>query len=335
MSTESNQNNQGPGVQNDGYMQVYDRTYHILVAEAPELLIPLMNDYFDLHYGKNAKVTVLLSDFLENPEDEKSKVRKLDSLFRVEDEDNPDLDSDFLMECETRKDNSISIRFFRYGSLRAVHNYYVDAEGMYHFKFPRLALLYLRPNASTPKKACAYVGAYGVDDELAIPIEVRTMKGYTLKEMIEKDLFFLIPFWPFHFVSMASWEKDPEHKGFYKAFVPIFSWLKESEEKLTSVVAQLLLILLFQVLREHAKNYPVLVEEVRKMENMEEFVPFLKVKHELERKDEVIRKTDEVNKKMEEMIKDDPNPSPQMLEILKMIQEINTLKAEEEEAPGE
>ena len=210
------QNAQDSVEENSPFEHVYDLTYHTVVTEMPELLIPFMNHVFGMNYGKNAKVTVLQSELPERPEDKKTKVRKTDSLFRIEDTDNPTLNSDYLMECETKKDNSIAIRFFRYGSLRAVHDFFIDNEGRYHFRFPRLVLLYLRPQASASKKDYFYVGAYGVDEELPIPIEVRTLKSYTLKKLIDNDLFFLIPFWPFKFISVASWEKDPKHLGLYK-----------------------------------------------------------------------------------------------------------------------
>lgn len=75
--------------------------------------------------------------------------------------------------------------------------------------FPNSAVLYLRSNASTPDTM--HVQMITPGGELFYPIRVMKMKNYTLNELFDKNLLFLIPFYIFvHEHNFIEYNKDTD-----------------------------------------------------------------------------------------------------------------------------
>ena len=265
----------------------YDKCFGTLIRECPQLLVPLVNEMFGLDFSEEAKVTLLDLTYTEVPLEKNSGKRFPDGLFKIEDPYHPDYDDyRFLMECETWPNSEMEIRFFRYGSLNAIRHTAKDEEGFFHFTFPHLGLLYLRPGQRASRKNKIYVGAQGVKEELSIPLAVRTIKGYDKSTLMEKNLFFLMPFWAFKVASPEMWERD-KFKLLHEECEPLIRWIAESmdpesgKKKFSGYVGRTIFDAFLDVFEAFTAGSPSVIEEVNKMIGDDKDRSYVQEYHEL------------------------------------------------------
>jgi hypothetical protein len=88
------------------------------------------------------------------------------------------------------------IRMYEYDSQIALKDSTLD-KGILNVNFPKSAVLYLRHNENTPDILTIQIHTPGGDVSYDIP--ALKVKRYTLEEIFEKKLLFLIPFYIFTF----------------------------------------------------------------------------------------------------------------------------------------
>ena len=172
----------------------YDDTFRTLLQDCPELVVPLINELFGTNYtGREVVVSNENEIFLRNPEGKKEK-RVTDSnltLISLK-----GISKRYHLECQSTADGTMEIRMWEYDAQIALRNKEYR-NGVLYVKFPDSAVIYLRSNSNTPDelKICICVGK----KEIFYEIPILKVKNYTLKEIFEKELWMLIPFYIFRY----------------------------------------------------------------------------------------------------------------------------------------
>lgn len=178
MNTTKKMNNQG------NTATPYDDVHRTMLNDCPKLIIPVVNEMFHKKHSDNEEITILNNEFFINKQDGEQAERVTDTHFLI--------GSDrYHLECQSSTDGTIMYRIFEYDSQIAMQNSSFSKDKLV-VKFPNTAVLYLRHNQNTPdfmtleirvpKATCSYM------------IPIMKVQKYSLDEIFEKRLFFLIPF---------------------------------------------------------------------------------------------------------------------------------------------
>jgi len=117
---------------------IFDDVFRTIAEKMSSFLIPLINEVFGTSYDKNAPIR----------HDSETHItllgkRSTDSCFQI------DSHHQYHLECQSNPDNTIVVRFFEYDVAIALMDLQ-KVDGMYHVRFPRSAVLYLRHTSNTP-----------------------------------------------------------------------------------------------------------------------------------------------------------------------------------------
>ena len=166
----------------------YDDVHRTMVNDCPQLLIPLVNEVFKEHYTGEEKV-VLGSDvhYLEQQDGEEDK-RITDSHFMICGSHGK---RNYHIESQSTEDHSMIIRMFEYDAQIALEDAELTAEGLM-VEFPKAAVIYLNSSRKTPDKLSITIKT--PDGKVTYAVPVMKIKNYSVDELFEKKLYFLIPF---------------------------------------------------------------------------------------------------------------------------------------------
>ena len=162
----------------------YDDVYRTLLHDCASLIIPVVNEVFQKRHGKDEKVTVLNNEFYITSADGKQKEKITDSNFVIG-------STCYHFECQSTSDGTMILRVFEYGTQMAIRDSTID-ENILTVKFPVAAVLYLRQTRNTPDEMTICIKVPGDFCNYRVP--VLKVQQYSLEEIFEKRLFFLIPF---------------------------------------------------------------------------------------------------------------------------------------------
>ena len=110
-------------------------------------------------------------------------------------------DKRYHAECQSSTDGTITVRIFEYDAQIAAENAQTEKDET-TFTFPYSALLYLRCPANIPRvMRVTYKVPNGC---ISYEIPILKVPEYTADEILEKELFFLIPF------HIFAYEKELE-----------------------------------------------------------------------------------------------------------------------------
>ena len=170
----------------------YDDAHRTLVNDCPWLIIPVVNEMFQKKHSKKEKITVLNNEFFLNRQDGKQAKRITDTSFMIGSDH-------YHLECQSTADGTIMYRVFEYDSQIALQDSKMRKEKLV-VKFPSTAVLYLRHNEQTPDQMMMEIQMPGAT--CSYPVPILKVQNYTIEEIFEKDLLFLIPF------HLFAYEKD-------------------------------------------------------------------------------------------------------------------------------
>ena len=180
----------------------YDDVFRTLLNDCSSLIIPVINEVFGEHYSGQEKITFSPNEHFLNQQGGNEEERITDTNFKIEGKEA----KKYHLECQSSTDNSMLVRFFEYDTQIALD------EGLVHgniltVTLPHSAVLFLRHHASTPDTLTIRMVTPGGTVEYDIP--VMKSQQYTLKEVFEKNLLLLIPFYIFsHETRFKEYEKD-------------------------------------------------------------------------------------------------------------------------------
>ncbi len=186
----------------------------------------MINEIFGEHYTGEETILFFPNEHFINQQDGNKCLRITDSSFKIVSLET----KKYHCECQSTTDSSLLVRFFEYGAQIALDQGEVK-ENTLTVTFPHAAVLFLRCKTSTPNKMKIEMITPGGEVEY----EVRVMKvpNYTLDNIFEKNLLFLLPFYIFsHEKKLEEYntnqEKLEELKSEYKEIATRLEQLMET-----------------------------------------------------------------------------------------------------------
>lgn len=183
----------------------YDDVFRTLLNDCSSLILPMINEIFQESYTGAEEIIFGTNEHFLNQQDGVEEERITDSSFVVKGKAGT---KKYHWECQSVPDSSMLIRFFEYDSQIALDEGDIR-DGVLHVSFPHSAVLFLRYNEATPDNMQICITTPG--GTLSYGIPVMKSQQYTLNDIFEKDLLFLIPFYIFsHESRFERYEKDEE-----------------------------------------------------------------------------------------------------------------------------
>ncbi len=180
----------------------YDDVFRTLLNDCTRLIIPVINEVFGEHYIGDEEIIRFPNEHFLEQQDGKQEERITDSSFEIIGKET----KKYHLECQSTPDSSMLVRFFEYDTQIALDGGGVTGDVL-NVTFPHSAVLYLRSNEKTPDSLWIRMCTPGGCVSYEIP--VMKIQGYTIGEIFQKDLLFLIPFHIFTYEKkFHEYEKD-------------------------------------------------------------------------------------------------------------------------------
>ena len=157
------------------------------------LLIPVINEVFDKHYTGSEKIIQHPNEHFINQQDGESQKRITDSSFTIIDKDGHE--EHFIIEVQSTPDNSMIIRIFEYATQIALDAAVIENNKM-TVSIPNASIIFLRSNSATPDNMIIEIKTSGGNVSFTVP--VLKVKSYSLSDILDKRLYFLLPFYIFN-----------------------------------------------------------------------------------------------------------------------------------------
>ena len=175
----------------------YDDVFRTLLADCGRLIIPLINLAFHEHYDQDSEIEQEQNEYFLNRQDGKQEERITDSCFRIKGIPG----KRYHIECQSTADNSIAVRMFEYDSQIALMHHRIE-NGVLTVTFPESAVLYLRHNSTTPDQLTVRILTKG--GEFSYQIPTIKVQNFSLDDILEGQMLFLIPFYIFRYEKQFS-----------------------------------------------------------------------------------------------------------------------------------
>ncbi len=169
----------------------YDDVFRTLLNDCSELIIPVVNEVFDENYTGKEKIIFAQNEHFLNQQDGKENKCITDSHLAIVGATET---KQYHWECQSTPDSTLLVRFFEYDTQIALDHGVLESNVL-TVTFPHAAVLFLRCNKSTPDFMTIKMITPG--GEVSYDVKVMKSQQYTLDEIFEKNLLFLIPFYIF------------------------------------------------------------------------------------------------------------------------------------------
>lgn len=170
---------------------IYDGAFRTILNDCRQLIIPVINEIFNETYTGDEEVEFFPNEHFLDQQDEADQRRITDTNFRIIGK----TIKKYHLECESSlPDGKIAIRLFEYDAQIALDEGEITEETL-TVTFPHTAVLYLRAYKKTPDKMKYVIVTPG--GTVAYDVPVMKVQTYSLADIFEKRLLFLIPFYIF------------------------------------------------------------------------------------------------------------------------------------------
>ncbi len=177
----------------------YDDVFRTLVVEHKELVLRLINEMFpSIHYDGDEEVKQLNDTYFFNQDGGQQSKKIADSAIEVTSHDG--IQRIFHLECQSTPDNSMIIRMFEYDVQIAIKAGSNSSSNRLDVKLPESGVLYLRSNSLTPDFMTVFVHVPG-GRYVDYKVPILKLINYSCDDILNKELYFLIPFYLFNFES--------------------------------------------------------------------------------------------------------------------------------------
>ena len=191
---------------NKAFGTPYDDAFKTLLVDCPRLLIPVVNEVFGKSYTGREQVVLRANEHFLPGMNSENKKRITDSAFTIMGE-KPE---NYIFECQSRPDNSMIIRMFEYATQEAIDTREIRGNTL-HITIPNAAVLFLRSTKSTP--AVMKISLTTPGGSVSFDFHVMKIRDYSLRELFEKELYFLLPFYIFvHEMQFGVYNEDKEKR---------------------------------------------------------------------------------------------------------------------------
>ena len=235
----------------------YDDVFRTLLTDCSSLIIPVINEAFGEHYSEDEAVEPEPNEHFLNRQDGEQEERVTDSCFWI-------LKKRYHVECQSTLDNTMIVRMFEYDSQIALTHHQLEDQVL-TVRFPESAVMYLRHSSKTADEMRIRILTRGGEVSYGIP--VMKVQNYSLDEIFEKRLLFLLPFYLFRyekqFREMDSSEQKLEPlKNDYERIRQHLIGLEEAGQ-LTSYSKVLIVDMIYKVMENLAVRHPIVQKGVR------------------------------------------------------------------------
>ena len=187
---------------------IYDNTLRSIINDCSRFVLPFINEACGEHYTGNEKILFHPNEHIITRSDENSDKRITDTCFTVISGDSTE--KKYHLECESGEySGSMLIRLFEYDAQIALDQRKLGKTEIV-VTFPHTAVLYLKNRGTIPREMKVTIG---VPDgrKVSYTVPVIRMRDYTAKELFEKKLYLMLPFYLFNYRNkFDKCNKDPE-----------------------------------------------------------------------------------------------------------------------------
>lgn len=241
----------------------YDDVFRTLLTDCRKLIIPVVNEIFKSNYTGSEQVILKENEIFLRQQNGEEEKRVTDSSFAIV--DNTVL-KQYHLECQSSTDGSMAIRIYEYDSQIALKDS-ILVNGVLDVNFPRSAVLYLRHNKNTPDILTICIHTPGGSVSYDVP--ALKVKRYSIEEIFQKKLLFLIPFYIFtfedHFREIEEDADKLQHmREIYSDITKRLERLCAAEE-LDEYTRQTICEMSEKVLGNIAEKYENIKKEVRRV----------------------------------------------------------------------
>lgn len=234
--------------------------FRTLLNDCRSLVLPVLNEIFGEEYTGTERIVFSLNEHFLNRQDGNEDKRVTDSSFTVYGK----TEKKYLFECQSTADSSLLVRIYEYAVQIALDDGELS-ENRLKVTIPHSAILFLRSTHATPDSMLIVMETPGGTVEFPVP--VMKMQSYTLQEIMEKDLLFLIPFYIFiHEKQLKAYENDATRLDELKEeYRQIAGWLEQKAERgqISVFTSKTLIDMTGKVLDNIAARYEKIREGVR------------------------------------------------------------------------
>ena len=186
----------------------YDDAFRTMISDSSVLAVSLLNEMFGMDIPPDAKLTNLQNEVYILSE----KKRIMDSRIVVESPDGKGKErynGIYHAECEsTAGGSAILLRLFEYDSADALRRSKLQGDTLY-LEYSRTGVLFLRDTRNTPDEMHMVIKSPDSEDSLSINVAVMKLSSYSLADIFEKKLWFLLPFYVFNYEKRLK-SKNPQ-----------------------------------------------------------------------------------------------------------------------------
>ena len=221
---------------------IFDDVFRTLLEKMPELAVPLINEVFGTSYPED----ILL---IQKRNEHQTKQGEIitDSYLIA--------DKAYHIECQSTSDSSMIIRMIEYDFSISLESLQLE-DGKYRMYFPNSCILFLRGNADRKMLGVEIVMPDGSTTEYKVPAIY--VGHYTKDEILQKKLFFLLPFYIMRYEKKALDTQDPELQKMLEEYREIEKcleeeFLEEGKEKVYRDLMELILRISDYILKNKEK----------------------------------------------------------------------------------
>ncbi len=167
-----------------------DDVYRTMLNDCSSLILPVINEMFGEHYTGKEKIIFGVNEHFLNQQGGEEEKCITDTVFAVIGRRR----KTYHIECQSTEDKTMLIRMFEYESQIALDNGTVKGNTL-TVTFPHSGVLYLRHTKKTPDEMTIRIITSG--GEISCPVKVFKVQSYSIDEIFQKRLIFLIPFYIF------------------------------------------------------------------------------------------------------------------------------------------
>ena len=159
---------------------IFDDVFRTMLEKMPELAVPLINEIFGTSYPEDIEI-------IQRRNEHQTKQGEIitDSQLLI-------AEKIYHLDCQSTQDSEMVVRMIEYDFSIGLETMEKE-EGKYRMYLPHSSILYLRGNKKTEKLTIEVVAPEGETWEYKVPAVY--VGHYTKEEILEKRLFFLLPFY--------------------------------------------------------------------------------------------------------------------------------------------
>lgn len=218
---------------------IFDDVFRTLLEKMPELAVPLINEVFGTSYPEDIEI-------IQKRNEHQTKQGEIitDSHLMI-------LDKAYHIECQSTNDSSMVIRMIEYDFSISLESMRLE-DGKYRMYFPHSCILYLRGNQDRKLLSVEMIMPDGSVTEYKVPAIY--VGHYTKDEILQKQLFFLLPFYIMRYEKGNLEAEYPELKAMLEEYREIEKcleeeFLEEGKEKVYRDLIELILRIAEYILR--------------------------------------------------------------------------------------